>query len=292
MALRKLRISARMSETHSRRMKFEGVLRVVPRLRDALPRGSALPESLWGRRHRAIVVLLWAHVAGLWVLAAARGYSLGHSTIEVAIVAAAAMFAGWKRLDRSARAAIATFGLFTCSALLVHFSGGVTEMHFHFFVMVVVVSLYQDWLAFLVGIAFVLLHHGVIGTVSPEDVYGTAAAIENPWAWAALHAAFILAESVACLVAWKKSEEYAAQITEHGVRRKEALELNDHVVQGLVVAKASLELGDNEGGRKALDATLARAKNLVSDLLGEDQDTWASEPGSLVRDDAAAVKHR
>jgi hypothetical protein len=272
-------------------MTLEGVLETLRRVPGALPRGRSLPEALWATRHRAIVVLLWIHVVGLWVLAEIRGYSLVHATLEVGLVAAAAVLAASDRLARQVRAAIATAGLFTCSALLVHFSGGVTEMHFHFFVMVVVVSLYQDWTAFLVGIGYVLLHHGVVGTLAPQDVYGTAAAVENPWGWAAIHAAFILAESVACLVAWKKSEEYAALIGEHGTRRKEALELNDHVVQGLVVAKASFELGDREGGVRALEATLARAKTLVSDLLADDEEN-GMEPGALVREGAAAVKHR
>ena len=265
-------------------MRRVGALPSLPRVRAALPQGRALPEAVWERRHRAIVGLLWIHAAGLAVLAGVSGQSALHALWEIGIVVAAAWAASWKTLGRSGRAVIATLGLFTCSALLVHFSGGVTEMHFHFFVMVVVVSLYQDWLAFLVGIAFVLLHHGVAGTIAPGDVYGTAAAIESPWSWAALHAAFILAESVACLVAWKKSEEYAAELVEHGVRRREALELNDHVVQGLVVAKASFELGDADGGKKALEATLTRAKGLVSELLGQEDPA-----GALVRDRAAVV---
>ena len=266
-------------------MGTRGVLRAVPLVKAVLPEGRALPEALWSTRHRAILGLLWVHAVALAVFAAIRGYSAFHSLLEVGIIVAAVLLASWKGLGRPARAAVATFGLFTCSALLVHFSGGVTEMHFHFFVMVVVVALYQDWFAFLVGIAFVLFHHGVIGTVSPEDVYGTAAALRNPWGWAAIHAGFILAESVACLVAWKKSEEYAERIVEHGVRRKEALELNDHVVQGLVVARASFELGDAEGGKRALEATLGRAKDLVSDLLGEEE----THEGSLVREAPATV---
>jgi hypothetical protein len=262
---------------------------VFARVRAGLPRGLALPEAVWARRHRAIVGLLWAHVPALLLMAMFRGYDLLHASAEVGLVAAAAGVATWVRFPRSIRAAIATAGLFTCSALLVHFSGGVTEMHFHFFVMVVVVTLYQDWFPFLVGIAYVLLHHGVMGTIEPEGVYDTPAAIENPWGWAAIHAGFILAASVACLVAWKRSEEYAEQIGRDALRRKEALELNDHVVQGLVVAKASFELGDEEGGRRAVDATLERAKRLVSDLFGDD-----AGPGELtmplVREGPAAVK--
>jgi hypothetical protein len=267
-------------------MRAEGALAPARRVRDALPHGHALPEPLWSARHRGILTLLWIQAVALWAFALLQGYDLLHAALEVGLVVAAAGAASVPRLSRRIRSVVATAGLFTCSALLVHFSGGVTEMHFHFFVMVVVVALYQDWVAFLVGIGYVLLHHGVFGTIAPEDVYGTAEAIADPWGWAAIHAAFILAASVACLVAWKRSEEYADELSEQGRRRKEALELNDHVVQGLVVAQASFELGDDEGGRKALDATLARAKALVSELLADDA------ADAVVRREAAAVKQR
>ncbi|MDQ3915834.1 MAG: hypothetical protein M3323_10995 [Actinomycetota bacterium] len=261
----------------------------LARVLRGLPRGGALPAALWARRHAGIVALLWAHVPALFAMALFQGYDPLHAAAEVGLVALAASLATWTRLGRKERGTVATVGLFTCSALLVHFSGGVTEMHFHFFVMVVVVTLYQDWFPFLVGIAYVLLHHGVMGSLEPEGVYGTPAAIANPWGWAAIHAGFILAASVACLVAWKRSEEYATQIGRDELRRKEALELNDHVVQGLVVAKASFEVGDDDGGKRALEATLARAKQLVSDLLGEDGRADAL-PGGLVRDQPAAVE--
>ena len=32
--------------------------------------------------------------------------------------------------------------------MLVHFSGGYVEMHFHFFVMLAVIAMYQDWLPY------------------------------------------------------------------------------------------------------------------------------------------------
>lgn len=269
-------------------MRPEGVPGFVVRAVGALPRGRALPDSVWRPRHAAILALLWAHVGALFLFALARGYEPLHAALEVGIVAASALIARVASLNRSVRAGIATFGLFTCSALLVHFSGGVTEMHFHFFVIVGVVALYQDWVPFLGGIAYVLLHHGILGAVVPEDVYGTPAAVENPWGWAAIHAGFILAASAASLVGWKKAEEHAEAIGAEALRRKEALQLNDHVVQGLVVAKASFELGDPEGGRRALDATLARAKSLVSDLMGEHE--AEDVPGSFVRDRAATVE--
>jgi len=52
-------------------------------------------------------------------------------------------------------------------------------------------------------------------------------------------------------------------------RRREALHIHDNVVQGLVMAKLSLELGELDAGMAHLDATLAAARRLVTDLLGD-----------------------
>ena len=87
-----------------------------------------------------------------------------------------------------------------------HLSGGVIEMHFHFFVMVAVVALYQDWVCFLAAIAYVLVHHGILGAIDPSSVFNHYAALNHPWKWAAIHAFFITGISVACLVTWRMNE--------------------------------------------------------------------------------------
>jgi hypothetical protein len=51
-------------------------------------------------------------------------------------------------------------------------------------------------------------------------------------------------------------------------REQEALALNDDVLQGLVVAKLAIELGQTERAMSALDATIAAASGMVSSLLG------------------------
>lgn len=52
-------------------------------------------------------------------------------------------------------------------------------------------------------------------------------------------------------------------------RRREALHIHDNVVQGLVMTKLSLELGEVAAAMEHLDATLAAARRLVTDLLGD-----------------------
>ena len=102
--------------------------------------------------------------------------------------------------------AAASFGLITASAMLVHLSGGVVEAHFHFFVMIGVLTLYQDWMAFGVAIGYVVAHHGIVGVIAPEQVYNHADAIAHPWRWAMIHGGFVLAASAAHVVAWRTNE--------------------------------------------------------------------------------------
>ncbi|MEA2932344.1 MAG: hypothetical protein QOI56_1129 [Actinomycetota bacterium] len=175
-------------------------------VRDALPEGRTLPEELWTRRHRGILVLLWAHAALIPVFSLVRGFSFGHTLVEAAIVPVTALLASSPTLSRRMRSAAASVGLLSCSAVLVHLSGGVIEMHFHFFVMVAVVALYQDWVCFLTAIGYVLVHHGIFGALEPSSVFNHYAALNHPWKWAAIHAFFITGISVACLVTWRLDE--------------------------------------------------------------------------------------
>jgi diguanylate cyclase (GGDEF)-like protein/PAS domain S-box-containing protein len=171
-----------------------------------LPRGNAITPVSWERRHKAIVALAWAHVPALFLIGVAEGYGVVHPLTEVVMIAAFALGAGVTSLNRDIRASLATLALVASSGVLVHMTGGLIEMHFHFFVMVAIVALYQSWVPFLVAIAFVLFHHGAIGTMDAASVYNHPAALRSPWKWAALHALFIAGESAAALTAWKLNE--------------------------------------------------------------------------------------
>src|SRR5437763_679101 len=126
---------------------------------------------------------------------------------DTTVIAVAAFFAAQKSLGRKWQSVVAAFGLVAASGVFVHLSGGVVEVHFHYFVVVVILSLYEDWIPFLVAISFVVIEHGAMGVISPRSVYDHQAALNNPWKWALIHGGFVLAESVACLVAWRKNED-------------------------------------------------------------------------------------
>jgi serine phosphatase RsbU (regulator of sigma subunit) len=187
------------------------VMGIARRIREELPVGGGLPDATWRARHRGILLLLWAHAAFIPAFGMVRGYEGGHVLLESVPVPVIASVATWSGLSRKWKTFLTSVGLLTCSAILVHLSGGTIEMHFHFFVMVGAVSLYQDWIPFLAAIGYVLLHHGVAGVLDPDSVYNHSAAIDNPWRWAAIHAFFIAGSSAAALVNWRLSERMMEQ---------------------------------------------------------------------------------
>ena len=151
-------------------------------------------------------MLLWLHAAVVGLVAIFRGFSIGHSLVEAGVIVIFAAAASNRAFNRQIRSIAAVLGLLSSSAVLVHLSGGSVEMHFHFFVMVVIIGLYQDWVPFLLAIGYVVVHHGTIGIIDPGSVYNHPGAIEHPWLWAGVHGVFILAESVASMIAWRLFE--------------------------------------------------------------------------------------
>ncbi|MGH7929609.1 MAG: GAF domain-containing protein, partial [Candidatus Binatia bacterium] len=91
-------------------------------------------------------------------------------------------------------------------------SGGFVELHFHFFVVVAFLALYQDWVPYLLAILYVTVHHGGFGVLWPQEVYNHPAALNAPWTWTGVHAFFILCMGAASLVAWRFNEKATAQV--------------------------------------------------------------------------------
>lgn len=74
-------------------------------------------------------------------------------------------------------------------------------------------------------------------------------------------------------------------------REAQALELNDNVLQGLVVAKMALDLDQREKAVSALETAIAAASHMITDLLGshpERSDTGMLRSSAAALDDEAA----
>ncbi|MEA2410914.1 MAG: hypothetical protein QOC77_1475 [Thermoleophilaceae bacterium] len=181
------------------------------RFREALPTGKTLPPEIWQRRHSAMTTLVWLHAAGLFIFGMARGYPAWHMCIDTLPIATFGAAAGVKSRSRRFRACMVSLGLLSSSAVLVHLSGGATEAHFHFFVMVTVLATYEEWLPYLLAIVFVLVHHGVMGVLAPTSVYDHASAVSDPWKWAGIHALFIAGLCVVNVITWRMNEDARAE---------------------------------------------------------------------------------
>jgi signal transduction histidine kinase len=168
-----------------------------------LPSGRALSDADFAWRHRVVCAVLAVHLPFLLVLGLLHERSALAAVAGVLVVATLLLVAR-SPLRRRWTSLSATTGLLLCSTLLVHDFGGLTEVHFHYFVAVAVVALYQDWRVFAAAIGFVLVDHGLTGWLAPQemDTHG-----HSPWLTAAVHAGFVLAESSVLVVFWYAEEQ-------------------------------------------------------------------------------------
>ena len=185
--------------------------RLRERVLTILPEGRALSEKEWSACHRRILLLTWLHALGLTLFGFYRGFGAAESVAAGAVVAAQAAAATTSRFSRRFRSAAASLGLVTSSAILVQQSNGYIEAHFHFFVVLAFISIYQDWTVYLLAIFFVVVEHGLTGQFVPTAVFNHPDAFAHPWKWAIIHAGFVLGESVALLANWRISDQARAR---------------------------------------------------------------------------------
>ena len=170
---------------------------------DFIPDGSTIPDETWANRHKYFIVAVLAHVPVLLAIGLAEGTEsavtgmtlpsipLEMLLLELGVITAFALAAAVPRLNRRLRTVLAATGLAFCSGTLVHVTGGYIEAHFHFFVAVGVVAIYEDWLPFGVGIGYVVVTHLLFGMVDPTRVYNHTAAQMHPWVWGFIHGGFV-----------------------------------------------------------------------------------------------------
>ena len=83
-------------------------------------------------------------------------------------------------------------------------------------------------------------------------------------------------------------EAMATRLGESQQRRRQALEINDNVVQGLTSAAYSLDQHDDSAARSFIDRTLTAARHMMDDLL--EPQGQQIRPGDLIRQHAANLE--
>lgn len=216
---------------------MSAVSQIARRVAGALPRGG-LPDELWRVRHRWMQRILWAHIVALPVLAALLGAVWWECLADVAPIAALTALT-YLPIRRRLRAAAATLGLLACSASLIHITDGLPEAHFHFFVVIALISLYEDWWAYGIAFAFVAVHHAVLGSVRPQEIFYHPGRYEqvSAWEWTLIHAAFVAAAAAVGVVSWRLNERYRLASGDQAARAAHAEAVAGTLRQSLMPAR-------------------------------------------------------
>ena len=283
-----------------------------------IPRGARLTEAEFRSRHDALSLVLMAHlpVIGLVSLLYPGGGSHAEGTsCHCGWVALASMVwiiallvVGRLAPSQAVRAVAVSTGLISSSVALVHLTGGLTDMHLHFFVMVALVSLYQMWTPFLIAIGSVAVHHLVMGLWSPSMVFSDPRAREHPVAFALLHAAFILMQCAGLAYSWRFTEraelarrletERADEVRAHQLAAQEELAASQAVAAEQ--ARAALErreqrsieverrLGVLDQAGEMLSRSVSESEQAVGSLAEATSDIHAAAAEAASSTDAAS----
>lgn len=188
------------------RSPFSCLALALRQVLDLLPRGAGLSESVWRHRHRWVLIVLGLHTFGLPGFGLLAGAPASHLISAGVLVAGLAWLAAESTFSQQIRTTLATVGLVLSSMILVYFSGGNIEAHFHFFVLIPFVALYQEWHQFLIYFLLVIGHHAVLGSFAPTTVFSHSEAMAHPVWWTFIHGSGIMAESIGLFFYWRVQE--------------------------------------------------------------------------------------
>jgi signal transduction histidine kinase len=183
-----------------------GWAKMINKLLEYIPHGNTLDDEAWRKRHALVSWLLLLHVPGLLLFGLSLGQSIG-LTLWAAGVPLACLVASRLVHHRRAASFFVTVGLVYCSAALVGLSRGSIEAHFHFFIIIGFIALYQDWVPFLWNIAFTVLSHGIGSVWETNLIFNHASGQQSPWLWSAIHGLAVLFACGGVVIFWKSSEQ-------------------------------------------------------------------------------------
>ncbi|CAO5164714.1 histidine kinase [Frankia sp. AiPs1] len=241
------------------------------RLAALLPQSRGLPIEDWTARHTLMCLVLAMHLPILAGYAVVRELSPAHGLLAATpagLLFAAAVVPGRRRV----RALAASLGLLCCSVVLVHISDGLMPMYFHFFVVVALIALYEEWTVYLLAIAFVFVANLTMGDI----VTRRSPTLDNAWLLAGLHAGFIFALACAQMVFWhyneqsrRRVEDYRQQLHEGQQSLMARLEETDRIRSDLL-ATVSHEFRTPLTGIRGNLLTIKRHRDRLTDARLDD----------------------
>lgn len=173
--------------------------------------------------------------------------------------------------------------LLVSSTILIVLTEGSYATQLVFPVVLVTVTFYRDYFAYGLAILYIGLFYYLTTFLDPLLLYPpTILALGVPYAWAISVVAFSILASLLGIIFWKINDKafldrqkLAVALAESSLRQRQALDIHDNIVQGLVVAKYALDLNEYDSATQAVKSTLTSAKNLIGSLS---TDTVSEDP--------------
>jgi two-component system sensor histidine kinase/response regulator len=131
------------------------------------------------------------------------------------------------------------------SALLIDLTGGRIETHFHIFGALALLAFYRDWRVLITASAVTAIHHGLLGVLAPQDIYGVY--VIQPWRWVE-HIGWVVFEDIFLIISIRQSLKEMLGLAE---RQADLEAANTNVERKVALRTAELEqsrelLGKNE----------------------------------------------
>ncbi len=186
----------------------------------------------------SVLLFLYALALASWHATWASALLVGGGTLVV--VAVISQLAPGSRLSRVAFAT----GFMIFSALHIHQSGGMIEMHFGIFVLLAVLVYYRDWLPLVVAAAVIAVHHLLFFHWQTQGA-GVHVLHDGDAHWWVifLHAAYVVVETIVlCMMALRTraeaDEAEALMQTTRAISRDTAIDLSQRVASNSPVAQS------------------------------------------------------
>jgi methyl-accepting chemotaxis protein len=187
--------------------------------------------------------------------------------------------AAWRWEGRlAARMGIAT-ALLSISAVIIHQTGGMIEMHFHIFAILAFLLLYRDWRVPVAGAGVVALHHVLFNWLQTHGASAMIFQQHTGWGIVAVHAGWVVFE-VGILV-------YMARLLAAETLAAEGLvRLAARVGDGDLTARAEHGAGAVGDAVQAVNGGTARLAAAVSGVRNR-----AAEVADVAQNFTAAADH-
>jgi methyl-accepting chemotaxis protein len=222
-----------------------------------LPRGAQLTPESWRARHQILQGLLWLHVPALLLLGLVGPQPAWEGALLATVIAVFAAV-GRTATSTGARAGFTSLGLIGTSFAAIELSGGDVSAHLHLFAVLVFVALYQQWKPLLWTVAVVVVHHGVLGLVEPERVFGHMHGIGPAAVMVAVHAGCVVLEVAGILFLWHFAEQ-----AEHEMEAMQAEA--DRNRQERLAAEREAQGREAESVRERAERSQSRSERLAAD---------------------------